>query len=106
MGSASLEVLCAGKVMFVKVANVGKVETARNREGHRSAANLDNGVGGNGQSEEQSGQQGSRKHLGARNVGNSGTEWRGHELGWLLCVRCIWWAYRKDSRRIVVWYRQ
>lgn len=54
VGSAPrLEVLCAGKVMFVKASNVGEVEAACNRKGNESEANLDDWVGRNDQSEEQ-----------------------------------------------------
>ena len=51
VGIASLEVPCTGKVVFVKAANVGEVEPARNRKCHRSEGNLDDWVGGNDQSE-------------------------------------------------------
>ena len=87
--------LCAGKVVFVKAVGIGEVEPARNWEVHRSAGNLDDWAGGNSQSEKQRGQQGrSGKHLRARNVRSSETEWRIIKLGWLLCVRCTWFAHR------------
>ena len=56
VGSAILEDLCASKVVFVKVANIGEIESACNREGHRCAGNLDDWVGGNRRSEDQRGQ--------------------------------------------------
>ena len=45
VGSVSLEVLCTGKVVFVKAANIGQVEPARNRKGRRPTGNPDDWAG-------------------------------------------------------------